>query len=214
MVPAASWAGLALAAWWLWSHRDGLGPLLVTHYDWQGHPDGWRSNTPEALLTPIVVGAFAVAIVAMATWLLARASSREAAPPGTRPKDPRAAVRVLLTTEIVVAAVAILGALAPLVGATPLLVAACFAVPIALIGYVLAMAPDPAGEGSGHAANDAHWRGGVFYVNRDDEAVWVPKRSGLGYTLNFAHRTSWFILALLLLFPVLIIIISMQSLRR
>ena len=44
-----------------------------------------------------------------------------------------------------------------------------------------------------------HYRWGLFYVNAEDPALWVPKRLGLGWTLNFAHRRSWLILALLLL---------------
>ena len=37
-------------------------------------------------------------------------------------------------------------------------------------------------------AND---KGGVFYDAPRDPRVWVPKRWGLGWTLNFAHRASW-----------------------
>jgi len=50
-----------------------------------------------------------------------------------------------------------------------------------------------------------HYRWGLFYVNAEDPALWVPKRLGLGWTLNFAHGLSWLILALLLL-PVVFII--------
>ncbi len=50
-----------------------------------------------------------------------------------------------------------------------------------------------------------HYRWGLFYVNAEDPALWVPKRLGLGWTLNFAHALSWVILALLLL-PVVLII--------
>ena len=50
-----------------------------------------------------------------------------------------------------------------------------------------------------------HYRWGLFYVNAEDPAIWVPKRLGLGWTLNFAHGLSWVILALLLL-PVALII--------
>jgi uncharacterized membrane protein len=211
MVPAASWTSMALSAWWLLSHRDELGSRVATHYDWQGRPDTWRANTPQVLLTPIVVGACAVAIVAIVTWLLHRTWSGGAGTPGATRRNPQAVQRVLLGTEIVVAAVSILGALAPWIGAAPLLVAGCSAVPIGLIAYVLATQPGVQGGQDGRAADDPHWRG-VFYVNREDEAVWVPKRSGLGYTLNLAHRVSWFILGLFLLFP--IVIIGVQFLQR
>jgi uncharacterized membrane protein len=42
------------------------------------------------------------------------------------------------------------------------------------------------------------WRAGVFYVNADDPALWVPKRTGLGWTLNFAHPLAWVVMAAIL----------------
>jgi uncharacterized membrane protein len=32
--------------------------------------------------------------------------------------------------------------------------------------------------------DDRYWRGGVIYINRDDPAVFVPKRFGVGWTVN------------------------------
>jgi len=38
----------------------------------------------------------------------------------------------------------------------------------------------------------------MFYVNRENPDVFVPKRYGIGYTLNFGNRWSWAVLALIL----------------
>lgn len=35
------------------------------------------------------------------------------------------------------------------------------------------------------------WKAGIIYYNPDDSVLVVPKREGLGYTLNFANRWSW-----------------------
>jgi uncharacterized membrane protein len=35
--------------------------------------------------------------------------------------------------------------------------------------------------------DDSSWRGGIFYVNGDDPAVFVPKRIGIGWTINFGN---------------------------
>lgn len=35
--------------------------------------------------------------------------------------------------------------------------------------------------------DDEHWKGGLLYINRDDPAFWVPKRSGIGETINLGH---------------------------
>jgi hypothetical protein len=39
---------------------------------------------------------------------------------------------------------------------------------------------------------------GPFYSNPDDSALWVPKRYGIGYTLNFGNPWCWIVVALLL----------------
>jgi uncharacterized membrane protein len=38
--------------------------------------------------------------------------------------------------------------------------------------------------------DDTHWRGGLLYVNRDDPQLLVPRRFGVGWTLNFAHPVA------------------------
>jgi len=47
------------------------------------------------------------------------------------------------------------------------------------------------------AAPSRHYRWGVFYVNADDPRLWVPKRLGLGWTLNFARPAAAWVLILL-----------------
>lgn len=46
---------------------------------------------------------------------------------------------------------------------------------------------------------DEHWVAGVFYYNPQDPALWVEKRFGIGWTLNFARPASWFMLGGILL---------------
>lgn len=50
-------------------------------------------------------------------------------------------------------------------------------------------------EGTMSADDDHLWRWGVFYANADDAAVLVPKRFGIGWTLNWARPASWGIAA-------------------
>jgi uncharacterized membrane protein len=59
--------------------------------------------------------------------------------------------------------------------------------------------PD-AGPGRGSPArtdrdDDRFWKAGLFYVNRDDPAVMVGNRFGVGWTFNFGNRIAWLILA-------------------
>jgi uncharacterized membrane protein len=41
----------------------------------------------------------------------------------------------------------------------------------------------------------------MFYFNPDDSALFVEKRIGIGYTINFAHASAWIIMALTLAVP-------------
>jgi Family of unknown function (DUF5808) len=45
---------------------------------------------------------------------------------------------------------------------------------------------------------DSAWKGS-FYSNPSDPALLVPKRFGIGYTLNFGNPWSWAVLAFVLL---------------
>jgi uncharacterized membrane protein len=50
---------------------------------------------------------------------------------------------------------------------------------------------------------DNCWKWGIFYVNPDDRAVFVKKRYGFGYTLNFGNNWSWAVVAVIVLAIVL-----------
>lgn len=41
------------------------------------------------------------------------------------------------------------------------------------------------------------WKAGIIYFNRDDSAIFVEKRSGFGYTFNFANPLAWAVLAVI-----------------
>ena len=57
--------------------------------------------------------------------------------------------------------------------------------------------------------NPDHYKWGIFYLNRDDSRLFVPKQQwGLGYTLNLGHRWAYMII---LLFIGIIILISYLS---
>jgi len=57
-----------------------------------------------------------------------------------------------------------------------------------------------AGGVIGEGAPDECWKAGVFYYNPNDTRLWVEKRSGMGWTLNMAHKAAWWVLAGLMAF--------------
>lgn len=54
-----------------------------------------------------------------------------------------------------------------------------------------------------------NWKYGLVYFNKDDPSVFVEKRFGIGSTLNFARWQTWFIVAAIAVFTLLIIFWSL-----
>jgi uncharacterized membrane protein len=46
--------------------------------------------------------------------------------------------------------------------------------------------------------NPKHWKLVIFYYNPDESRLFVPKRTGIPFTLNFAKPMAWAILAVTL----------------
>ena len=44
----------------------------------------------------------------------------------------------------------------------------------------------------------AHWHGVIFYHNPEDARYFLPKRTGLGWTINFAHPGAIVMLVLII----------------
>jgi uncharacterized membrane protein len=58
-----------------------------------------------------------------------------------------------------------------------------------------ARADGEADTGLTHRDDDRYWRGGLFYINREDHALMVPRRFGVGWTLNFGNPGAAMLLA-------------------
>lgn len=65
----------------------------------------------------------------------------------------------------------------------------------------------------GERPPDEGWKG-IFYSNPDDPALFVPKRYGIGYTLNFGNRWSWIVVILIFVMVAAPLILSATFLRH
>lgn len=99
----------------------------------------------------------------------------------------------------------LLVALLPVAGALGLVVTA---VRMGQSGSRLPAASAPGGSGAevrsdggpqgvDNRDDDRFWKAGLFYVNRDDPALLVPKRFGVGWTINVGNPKSWVLVAVL-----------------
>jgi len=191
-------AGVGLAAFW-----GDVPGRWVTHWGLHG-PDGWATKTAAGAAVPLGIGLAVWVLFDVLAFAIARGASG----------FPREMMAVVAT---VVRAVGLAIALvcAGLALALPLLQpqsAAPIAVGIPVfIGLVVGTAMVWAWRktrrlrAAGVALPDGYT--GVFYKNPRDARLWVPKVTGLGWTLNFAHRRAWPAMIALVGVPVVLVIL-------
>ena len=186
--------GAAFVLWFLLpTLTRGLPDPLPTHFDGHGRANGWTSL--RAL--PYVM--FGIPLFAWAVLLLSgNAFSGTEQDPDGRKGAAMAPLRGLLTTGMELLMLSPLAIIRVGMGALWALLAVFFLLMALGVGLMIR---DMKRNGGG-LLDTRHYRWGLFYVNPDDPAIWVPKQLGLGWTLNFAHGASWLIMVLLLL-PVL-----------
>ena len=54
--------------------------------------------------------------------------------------------------------------------------------------------------------NDQYWKLGIFYMNREDPALFLPERFGIGWTINLGRPAGWALLLGLVAFVVAFLI--------
>lgn len=56
--------------------------------------------------------------------------------------------------------------------------------------------------------SDNNWRWGIFYYNPSDTRILIPKRIGIGWTLNFGNKLSVLIIIAIIFIPMLLIALT------
>ena len=176
---------LAAAATWLYLNWDRIPARFPVHFNASGQPDRWAEQTIKGVYGPLFFGAELCAwllIMALAGWFGSRRSR-------LRP--------VMLGGTIAMAY--LVGVLFALIAVQPLLSIPVWLIALSpmaiLIPLIMVMAKKVSepGEPMDPTPNEC-WKGGIFYYNPNDAAVFVEKREGFGYQFNFANRWSWVLL--------------------
>lgn len=177
----------------------GLPDPLPTHFDGRGHPNGWTSH---ATFPWICFGLPAF------IWLMLLLTSRVTVGTSQDPDGRKAAAMGPLRGLMVTGILALMGSvpLIPRFGMGLMGWMVGLLIALLILGIVL-MIRNLKAQGS--MVLSEHYRWGLFYVNAEDTRIWVPKQLGVGWTLNFGRGLSWFILVLLLLFPAIVIGLSL-----
>ncbi len=191
-------AALALTAAYLQLHWNQLPERFPVHWGADGQPNRWSSREPLTVFAPIVIGAGMNLVMLALAWLFTQLSRNTIMR--------RVTVRLLevllypLTFTFVVVALLPLGLVVPL-WLIPAIMMTCVAGLIfwsyrQIVAPAIADAvPDP--------QSDSYWKAGMFYYNPNDPAIFVAKRVGIGYTVNFANKMCWLVLAGILLLGLL-----------
>ena len=194
---------LLLALFHAWA-LPRLPEQVPTHFDVRGHANGWTDKTHLPWLIfgiPVLLWLVLWAI----GWIGARIPTYFAQPSASAFQPLRGFLGLGMSLLMV-------GCLAaPLWGVGSIHAGAaafflCLVLGIVFMARVMQrfLADQPYAE---------HYRWGLFYVNPADSRLWVEKRLGVGWTLNYAHRAAWWVTALVLL-PLLAVLGLVVMLKK
>lgn len=205
----------ALAAYALLSY-DRLPELIPLHAGFDGTVDDYAGKSWGTVLFPALMAAFMGIMFAFAHWGILR-SKRPVNPasPATSAlaygRFARAQSIVMLVGGLALSACTGIAFFLSTVGFVSLGTAGTITTiaVLAFVGAEIWMAVRLGQSGGLLAAElragdelardeDSRWKLGVFYANPDDPSIFVPKRFGVGWTLNFSRPAAWLLIVLLI----------------
>ena len=217
--PRPAWILYAVAALmavaaplWLLVRFDRLPDPYPRHWSVSGPPDGWGARNLLAVLLPSGWPILLIALLA-AMMLAARAARREVY---------AVFQKGVGCIAIVIGAASLASAIvigADRLSAPPVIVwveVAALAVVVTwlVVGARRAQSQSAAAPATGAQSHDddADWKLGMFYYRPDDPSFLVPKRVGVGETINFGHPAGKISAVVILIMLVAAIVASALSL--
>jgi uncharacterized membrane protein len=215
-VQAGPFALLAAAAIWLGVHWTEIPDRFPVHWGMNGQPDRWATRSFIGVFLPLLMGAFFCALLGFFAHAIPRWSCviRVGGAAGESERYfRRTMVSIVVAAEYFMALVFAWAGIQALSavrtgppGIVPILVLSLSFTVVATFlliragqgGSRLAGAAAAAGAiPTGDRTADRYWRLGLFYVNGDDPALFVEKRFGIGYTINWGHPGAWLLIGTL-----------------
>ena len=195
-LPWFAWLGagpfviLAAAATWLYLHWDRIPARFPVHFDARGQANRWAERTTKGVYGPLFFGAEICAwflAMALAGWFGSRRSRSRSVMLGG-----------MIAVEYLVGLLNALISVQSLFGIPVWAIALSPMVILVPLIIVMTNKMGEPWEPMDPTPNEC-WKGDIFYYNPNDAALFVEKRDGLGYTLNFANHGSWMLLLALAL---------------
>lgn len=188
---------LAGVAFYLQAHWYQLPERFAIHWGANGQPNGWATRSFQGVYGLLLLAAFVDVFFLVFALALLRMSRNTA-------------MRHVTVTMMLLIMYPVSFAFG-MVGLLPLMTFPMWLIPVVTLAFVAVLIVWAAVKIRSPAVadvvpepqSDSYWKAGLFYYNPDDPAIFVSKRVGIGYTMNFGNRMSWFVLAGLLLIAVL-----------
>ncbi|MFT9078336.1 DUF5808 domain-containing protein [Ethanoligenens sp.] len=187
-------------------------PYLPTHipihYGWSGVPDAFSLKSWGVVLFPLFIHVAIAAMIAVSFLFVRHAPASVRGNPQAAPGSVfyrKVMAFLLLATGLLTQVIFLLIQIRQLVvfpmiwvGVSGILCG--LSAIIMMIVYVrLVRVKKPHGD---ILDDDAKWVLGMFYYNPGDPSVFVEKRAGIGYTMNFARPLAWVFLVGIVVFVI------------
>jgi uncharacterized membrane protein len=195
---------LFLLALYARSHWDQIPDRFPVHFGFHG-PDHWVKGSPRAVYGLIVLNGLLCGLMLMTRYGLRYGSRRVAIDGASAQAEAR--FRRIITWLLVAVEYPMVMLTWAILFSNPQM-AVVFGIGMLVLTVVLVFVLMRMGQGGnrlapggppGDRTPDASWKWGMFYNNPNDPALFVEKRFGVGYTLNFGNRWSWIFLGFTLL---------------
>lgn len=185
--------------------------LVPTHFDFAGNVNQWTPKGPALIAFPLLFEVFMAACFIFSHWMTIRSKkdidpARPAISAYAYGAFARAECILLLVGGSVLTAVSgivmilmmaeilsMFVTVALIIVATLILVGATISVSVVYGQSGSRLVKRLEENGDMIADNDEHWKAGIFYWNKDDASLILPKRFGVGWTMNWAHPAAWLI---------------------
>lgn len=192
---------------------------IPTHFNIQGVANAWANKSVLAVFSVLGIAAGVLLLFTGLGWFVIRRARPDLDPGDAKGTALQSAVyrrrmlHVLGVLAVAVTATEALAALSmwgvithpsPLLFTAPVTLAVIVVFVIALKtgqeGSNVPIPPKdrPQGRAPVHRDDDQYWKAGLFYYNADDPKLFVDKRFGVGWTLNFARPGVWVIAVVIL----------------
>ena len=194
---------IAALALYLHLHWNQLPNPYPVHFGLHGEPNRWASRDWTRVYGPLLVVTAMNLVFVGLSWIFARQSRRTVMRV--------ISIRYLQVMIYPVTFTFVLISLLPIWPQSPIWlgpVVTFASIAVLIYWSYRKLTSAVASDETPEPTSDRYWKAGMFYYNPGDPAIFVAKRVGIGYTMNFASTWAWVILLgtlTVLLLPIILL---------